>query len=92
MLPIIKGIYGSHWIEILQFVSALWIESPPSGDQNIPMINSSLRLFAALRSLIGNDEGNDDLNDAWKESLPQLSMGMVNLLKQSQGAYTLRWS
>jgi len=92
VLPIIKGIYGSHWTEILQFISTLWSESPLSDDQHIPVINSSLRLHATLRSLIGNDEGNDDLDDAWKEAQIQLSMGMVNLLKHSKGTYRLRWA
>ena len=92
VLPTIKGIYGSHWTEILQFISTLWSESRSIDDQQLPVIHSSLRLHATLRSLIGNDEGNDDLDDAWKEALALLSMGMVNLLKQSQGAWPLRWA
>lgn len=86
VLPIIKGIYGSHWTEILQFISTLWSKSPQSDDQHIPVFHSSLRLHATLRSLVGNDEGNDDLDDAWKEAQAHLSMGMLNLLKHSRGA------
>lgn len=86
VLPVIRGIYGSHWTEILQFISTLWSKDPSSDDQYIPVLHSSLRLHATLRSLIGNDEGNDDLEDAWKEARAHLSMGMVNLLKHSQGA------
>lgn len=92
VLPIIKGIYGAHWTEILQFISKLWSESPSSDDLHLPVIHSSLRLYATLRSLVGNDEGNDDLDDAWKESLGVLSTGMVKLLKHPQGALPFQWA
>lgn len=85
VLPIIKGIYGSHWADILRFISTLWSGNPSSDDEHLPMIHSSLRLHAALRYLAGNDEGNDDLDDAWKEALPHLSTSIVNLLKHSRG-------
>lgn len=92
VLPMIKGIYGAHWTEILHFISTLWSESPSSDALHLPVIHSSLRLYATLRSLVGNDEGNDDLDDAWKETLGVLSTGMVNLLKQPQGALPFQWA
>ena len=85
VLPIIKGIYGSHWAEILQFLSGVWSPSLSGDDHELPVIHASLRLYIILKSIIGDDDGNDDLEDAWKEFLGALSKGLINLLKQSRG-------
>lgn len=91
VLPIIKGIYGSHWTDILRFISTVWSQTLLSDDQELPVIHASLRLYAIMRSLVGDDDGNDDLEDAWKESLSVLSESLINLLKQSQGWSPVRW-
>ena len=85
VLPVIKGIYGSHWSEILRFNEALWSRKPSTEDQELPVIHASLRLYATLRSLVGHDDGNEDLDDAWKESISTLSVSLVDILKHSQG-------
>lgn len=85
VLPIIKGIYGSHWAEILQLLSGLWSPRLSGDGQELPVIHASLRLYMAIKTIIGDDDGNDDLEDAWKECLGALSKGLINLLKQSRG-------
>ncbi|KAI9877231.1 MAG: hypothetical protein M1830_004467 [Pleopsidium flavum] len=84
VLPIIKGIYGSHWTEILRSITTVWSQKPSSNDEELPIVHASLRLYATVRSLVGDEDGNDDLEDAWKESLSASSNGLINLLKRPQ--------
>ena len=51
----------------------------------LPCIHASLKMFAVLRKLRNDEEVNDDLVDAWKETEAQASTGLVGLLKQSEG-------
>ncbi|KZF25198.1 hypothetical protein L228DRAFT_63765 [Xylona heveae TC161] len=84
ILPFIKGIYGSHWSQILDTLAQIWSASKSLADSSrLATIHSSLKLLSALRSLLG-DESNDDLEDAWIGNSKELSRGLINLLKQSQ--------
>lgn len=81
----LSEIYGSHWTESIEALSSTWKETG-GGDAGLPVLHSSLRLFAVLRDLVKN-EANDDLVDAWGDSKQDLfesllltldKLGMLN--------------
>ncbi|KAI9830833.1 MAG: hypothetical protein M1819_005358 [Sarea resinae] len=87
VLPLIQGIYGSHWSEILEFIAQLWSGGIHTEDAaSLPAAHASLKLFAMLRALTTDEEANDDLKDAWTELADALSKGLMHLLKESQAA------
>jgi hypothetical protein len=77
VLPHVRELYGSHWADILDILSSLWAQDL-SSDDNLPVLHSSLRLFAQLRIFV--DDSNDDLEDAWKESNKNLSTLLISSL------------
>lgn len=80
VLPQIREIYGSHWQDILEFVAEFWSAQSMS-DEGLPALHSSLRLYSHLKSL-ASGESNDDLEEAWSATLPALSTGLLDTLKQ----------
>lgn len=80
VLPCIGEIYGSHWADILELLISLW-SGDITSDEKLPVLHSSLRLFACLRTLASSDS-NDDLEDAWKESNKNLSTHLIANLAQ----------
>lgn len=84
ILPPIKDIYDNFWAKIIDFVLELWSSQNQVGDDDIPILHSSLRLFQTLKRL-GNEESNDDLEDAWKEKQGLMLEGLLNLLELLQG-------
>jgi hypothetical protein len=53
----------------------------------IPLTYASLKLYSVLRTLTKNDDPNDDLLDAWKDSEEQVATGLIILLKRPQRKY-----
>lgn len=90
LLPLMSDMYGEHWVDILRALAATWketkeLEENESGyDSPVPHIHASLKLYAQLRSLLQDEEHNDDLVDAWKETEQDVAHGLINLLKHSQ--------
>ncbi|KAK2870551.1 hypothetical protein FQN49_003105 [Arthroderma sp. PD_2] len=80
ILPLMKEIYGSHWSEVFDLLNTSWDKGDMS-DEFLPVLHSSLRLFNCLRKLATND-GNEDLEDAWKEAQKTHTENMVKLLTQ----------
>ena len=80
VMPPLREIYGSHWAEVLELLTSLW-NGDLTSDEDLPVLHSSLRLFACLRSLAGSD-GNDDLEDAWKELNTNISTKLIANLRQ----------
>lgn len=66
VLPCLNEIYGSHWEESMDILSATWRETN-AGDEALPVLLSSFKLFACLRKIVEDDESNDDVKDAWSE-------------------------
>lgn len=75
ILPSLKEIYGSHWAETMEILSTTWKETN-GGDEGLPLLHASFRLFARLKSML-NDEVNDDLVDAWSESKADLVNNLI---------------
>lgn len=87
LLPAIKEVYGDHWSEAIKFVSSTCASVKPTDSQLrvsaiLPLLQSTLRLSTILRSLTRDEEANEDLTDAWKESTAELSAAFMSLLKK----------
>ncbi|KAI9704618.1 MAG: hypothetical protein M1820_005531 [Bogoriella megaspora] len=76
LLPRMKDTYGPYWAEVIETLHQLWASKPP-----LPILNTSLRLFAALRTLSEDSEANDDLVDAWKDMKRESGESLVSVLK-----------
>lgn len=80
----IKEIYGVFWEELIDLVQRAWAFLDRIGDDEIPLLHASLRLFQQLKRL-KQQESNDDLQDAWSEKQVSLDKGLLNLLIYLQG-------
>ncbi|KAG5301557.1 leucine carboxyl methyltransferase [Histoplasma ohiense] len=80
ILPLIREIYGSHWSDVFGFLQNLW-DDIEIVDESLPVLYSSLRLFACLKSL-ATGESNDDLVDAWTASRKIHSPALIRLLAE----------
>ncbi|KAI4851760.1 hypothetical protein E4T44_01931, partial [Aureobasidium sp. EXF-8845] len=89
VLPGVSDIYGEHWSQILAFLTHTWdlgfVRDEIADESRMALVYATLQLSSTLRSLKSNDEPNDDLVDAWKESSEVLYMGLMNLVRQGQG-------
>ncbi|ORY15960.1 RING zinc finger protein-like protein [Clohesyomyces aquaticus] len=90
LLPLMSDIYGEHWSDILNTLAASWTktseleENESRSDSPIPFVHASLKLYAQLRIMTKDEDPNDDLVEAWKESEQAIAKGLINLLKHSQ--------
>ncbi|KAK2810085.1 hypothetical protein FQN50_003279 [Emmonsiellopsis sp. PD_5] len=80
VFPLIKEIYGSHWTSGFEILQESWSQNEIV-DESLPVLHSSLRLFACLKSL-ATTESNDDLEDAWATSQKSHSQALIQLLSQ----------
>jgi hypothetical protein len=89
VLPGVSDIYGEHWSQILAFLTHTWdlgfVRDEIADESRMALVYATLQLSSILRSLKSNEEPNDDLVDAWKESSEVLYMGLMNLVRQGQG-------
>lgn len=63
VLPALSEIYGSHWEECMDILSSVFQKSS-GGEEALPLLGSSFRLFSCLKS-ISEGDGNEDAQDAW---------------------------
>lgn len=82
VLPAVKELYGGHWQALCDFVVNCWqMCSVQLGEQDIPVVFATLKLFQTLRSL---RKENDDIEDAWNNSAVKLYSGLTDLLRSSR--------
>lgn len=65
VLPALGEIYGSHWEESMGILNSVLRETN-GGEEALPLLVSSFRLFARLKSIAESDS-NDDVQDAWSD-------------------------
>ncbi|KAG0158650.1 hypothetical protein PDIDSM_6167 [Penicillium digitatum] len=65
VLPALGEIYGSHWEESMGVLSSV-LQGTNGGEEALPLLVSSFRLFARLKS-ISESDSNDDFQDAWSD-------------------------
>ncbi|KXG50701.1 Zinc finger, RING-type [Penicillium griseofulvum] len=63
VLPALGEIYGSHWEESMAVLKSV-LQGTNGGEEALPLLVSSFRLFARLKS-ISESDSNDDVQDAW---------------------------
>ena len=78
VFPSLEEIYGSHWEEILDTLSRLWKETG-GGDEALPLLAASFRLFSRLRTMAEGD-CNDDLKDTWTARKSTLFRQLASVL------------
>ncbi|KAJ5131164.1 Zinc finger RING-CH-type [Penicillium bovifimosum] len=74
VLPALSEIYGSHWEETMNILGSV-LRDTNGGEEGLPLLVSSFRLFARLKSIAESDS-NDDVQDAWSD----LKTGLFNSL------------
>lgn len=87
MLPYMNDIYGSHWSDVLSYLTELWSGTKSleiNQDCLLPVLHASLKLLDVLRRLKSKEDANDDLQDGWKEAEGAIARGLINLLKQAR--------
>ena len=80
----LSNIYGDFWETAITSISHQWSNLRSVEDKDIPVIYTSLKLYAALEkmSLV---ENNDDFSDSWTEKKPFLTLSMITLVKRLSG-------
>lgn len=81
VLPCLSEIYGSHWEDVIEILSNTWRETSGS-DDGLLVLNSSFRLFAGLKSIVDNEESNDDVKDAWSDRRTVLFNDLASTLRK----------
>ncbi|KAF2236294.1 hypothetical protein EV356DRAFT_482442 [Viridothelium virens] len=76
-----KDMYGSHWPDILHAILGVWKRCIREGKGRLPLLHASLRLFGTLRSLSEDQDVNDDLLDAWKDTQTAAAGTLISVLK-----------
>ena len=80
VFPCLREVYGSHWEESMEILSATWRETS-GGDEALPLLASSFRLFARLKSIAESDS-NDDLQDTWVEHKATLFNDLISTISK----------
>ncbi|KAJ5274712.1 hypothetical protein N7505_003257 [Penicillium chrysogenum] len=75
VLPALGEIYGSHWEDSMGILNSVLRETN-GGEEGLPLLVSSFRLFARLKSISESDDSNDDVQDAWLDR----KIGLYNAL------------
>ena len=63
ILPALGEIYGSHWEECMDILSTV-LRNTNGGEDALPLLVSSFKLFSRLKS-ISEGDSNEDVQDAW---------------------------
>lgn len=82
VIPGIAELYGSHWVDSMEVLSAI-LEETNGSESGLPLLVSSFRLFARLKSMAEGEDSNDDLQDAWSEQ----KTGLFNKLASTIGKF-----
>ncbi|PWY66441.1 hypothetical protein BO70DRAFT_345831 [Aspergillus heteromorphus CBS 117.55] len=87
MLPNIVEIYGSHWEKCIDIISTTWQEIG-GGDEAVPALQASFRLFARIKAIAADDESNDDVKDAWSDGKTRLFNSLASTLRKFDSSTT----
>ncbi|KAJ5331625.1 hypothetical protein N7476_001408 [Penicillium atrosanguineum] len=82
VIPGIAELFGSHWADSMEVLSTI-LEETNGSEDGLPLLVSSFRLFARLKSMAEGDDSNDDLQDAWSEQ----KTGLFNKLASTIGKF-----
>lgn len=65
----------------MEILSVTWREES-GGDEGLPVLESSFRLFACLKSIVDNKESNDNVKDAWSDCKTTLFNDLTSTLRR----------
>lgn len=66
----------------MEILCATWRETSGS-DEALPLLASSFRLFARLKSMVESDsDSNDDIQDAWSERKASLFNDLISTISK----------
>ena len=80
VIPALADIYGSHWEDIMEALIAA-LEGTNGGEEGLPVLMFSFRLFACLKSL-AEGESNDDLQEVWLEKKTRLFNDIASTIRK----------
>ncbi|KAJ5767268.1 uncharacterized protein N7511_004884 [Penicillium nucicola] len=86
VLPALSEIYGSHWEETMDILSSVFRETR-GGEEALPLLVSSFRLFSKLKT-ISEDDSNDDVQDAWSDRKTQLFNDVASTIDKFDSSTT----
>lgn len=78
ILPALSEIYGSHWEECMHILSCVF-RNTTGGEDALPLLVSSFKLFSQLKSISGSD-GNEDAQDAWASQKGELFTALASTI------------
>jgi E3 ubiquitin-protein ligase listerin len=76
LMVAIKDLYGDHWEQILQYLSAV-LQRENDLNQDLPLLNAGCRLYGRLNGLAKSEDANEDLVDAWNTNRESLEAGLL---------------
>jgi hypothetical protein len=65
----------------MDILSTTWQEIS-AGDEALPVLLASFRLFARLKAIVGNEDSNDDVKDAWSDRKAALFNDLTSTIKK----------
>lgn len=81
ILPAVRELYGEHWQSLCDFITQCWMMCVHMGEQDLPLVFATLKLFQTLRSL---RHENDDIEEAWDTTISTLASALIGLLRYSR--------
>ncbi|CAG8923018.1 unnamed protein product [Penicillium salamii] len=78
ILPALSEIYGSHWEECMHILSCVF-RNTTGGEDALPLLVSSFKLFSQLKTISGGD-GNEDAQDAWASQKDELFTALASTI------------
>ncbi|KAK6428119.1 hypothetical protein LTR95_015740, partial [Oleoguttula sp. CCFEE 5521] len=82
LLPAMKDMYGEHWTQLCEALTAIWATLQADGltETSIPTLHTTLKLLGTLRALSAEEEANEDLCDALKAHDSKIFSSLLALL------------
>jgi len=77
LFPNVSSVYGPYWEQAIEFCISVWNGAGSRGRGFEPCLHASLKLYATLETLKGE---NDDLNDALAAHAEAKSLALLHLL------------
>ncbi|KAJ5789209.1 uncharacterized protein N7518_006220 [Penicillium psychrosexuale] len=90
VLPALGEIYGSHWEETMGILNSV-LRGTNGGEEGLPLLVSSFRLFARLKS-ISESDSNDDVQDAWSDRKAGLFNALASTIDTFDSSTTFHQS
>ena len=80
VISAVKDIYGDHWEQLVEALCRTW-QTGLDASTDLPILHGSLRLYAQLKSLAGNEDANDDLIESWRSAKPEMDASLIECLQ-----------